>query len=237
MVPRDNEITNIRPTSRFDTYKPNTESQRDAMQTLQAISDQFVGLKDQFSRNANPFGSGAIFVLSGGPGRGKSHLLEALIQDVTERAPNVVDNMFLLRKSFVHHTITGITKDTFGNRPIVLIDDLFSEHQSVSSLHPSTDIKYLSQYIAYAYENRIVTIATCNFPFMDGILPKIEEVDKVGRIASRCAELITANSGEFQIDGPDYRRIMAEEALRRRNSQSPGNGSSISLGFPRLGQG
>lgn len=236
MLGSDNEINNIRPTSRFDTYKPSTDSQRQAIETIQAISDQLVGLKDQFARSANPFASGAMFVLTGGPGRGKSHLLEALVHDVAERAPSVVEKMFLLRKSFVSHTITGVGKHTFGNSPIVLIDDLFSEHQSVSSLHPATDIKYLSQYIAFAYENRIVTIATCNFPFMSGILPRIEESDKVGRIASRCAELITVNSGEFQMDGPDYRRVMAEEALKQRSSQ-PSNGISTTLKLPRLGQG
>jgi len=232
-----NEIDNIRPTSRFDGYKPSTDIQSQALQTMQGLAQNFIHLKDQFAKSSNPFASGAFFVLSGGPGRGKSHLLEALIQDVSEHAPNVKDRMFLLRKSFVSHTITGVGKQTFNDCPIVLIEDLFSDHQSVESLHPATDIKYLSQYIAYAYDNRVVTIATCNFPFMDGILPKIQEVDKVGRISSRCAELITVNSGEFKMDGPDYRMVMAKEALNRRANPSGQNGMVFSIsGFPKLEQ-
>lgn len=234
-MPSDhNEINNVRPTSRFDTYVAKTETQVHALRTMQAIAGNFLSLRNKFSECSNPFVGGAFFVLSGRPGTGKSHLLEALVTDVGEKAPNVLDHMFLLRRDFSLQTASGVTKGTFG-RPIVLIDDLFREHQSVSDLS-RFDIQCLSNYIAYAYDNRLVTVATCNFPFMDGILARIEAHDKVGRISSRCAELIAVHSGEVQMDGPDHRRAMAEEALKKRQA---GQGSSPMLnvavnGFPRL---
>lgn len=223
-----NEVRNIRPDSRFDTYVPKTDSQRDAMHTMKKLAQSLVDLQDVFKTSTNPFSKAAFFVLSGGPGLGKSHLLEALIHEVEESAPNVLDHMFLLRESFTLHTIGGVGSSTFDRRPIVLIDDLFSQHPSVDKLCPATDIKGLAQYIAYAYENRVVTIATCNFPFIDSILPKIKESDPVGRITSRCAEVITANSGELTMDGPDHRMLMAEEALKRKKANAGGS-------FPFLG--
>ena len=41
-----NEVRNIRPDSRFDTYVPKTDSQRDAMRTMRKLAQSLVGLQD-----------------------------------------------------------------------------------------------------------------------------------------------------------------------------------------------
>lgn len=220
-----NRITDVRPDSTFDKFVPQTDSQRDAMTAMQTIADQLVAASDYITESgiSSPFNAASMFVLAGGPGRGKTHLLESVINEVGQKAPGVLSKMYLCRNKLYSAMAGGLVYEgMFDDCPIVLLDDLFSNVSSPSKLHPSTEIAPLMNFIAWCYEKRVLTIATSNFSFLEEILPRIKQADPVGRIYSRCQEVMVAHAGEVVIDGPDYREILAQEALARR--KRPGGG-------------
>jgi energy-coupling factor transporter ATP-binding protein EcfA2 len=87
-----------------------------------------------------PFKTGRIIVLSGPPGRGKSHLVEAFANELTERSPALAEKIFFLRRDLVHYTYSlGSSEPYFADRPIGIIDDLFREHASIDRLGTAND--------------------------------------------------------------------------------------------------
>jgi len=50
----------------------------------------------------------------------------------------------------------------FEGKPIFAIDDLFSEHQDVDSLHPRTDLDVFSKFLFDTYEKRRLVITSSN---------------------------------------------------------------------------
>ena len=219
---RDNEINNIRPKSTFDTYAPQegAQSQLEVKQAMLDLANNLIAASQGYYETGNPLQDGAFFILSSPPGRGKTHLMEALINHVSSAEPNMINYMFLLKRSFTTFTIASeISPLTFRDKPIIFIDDLFSQHQSVDTLKGATDIQKIGELISAAYDNRWLVVTTSNFPFLEGVLPKIAQNDTVGRVTSRCKEMLTARAGEFILDGRDYRDIIAENTKRDRDQR------------------
>lgn len=204
---RDNLVRQARPTSQFSTYQPQTDSQAEALKRFTALADAIARKSRSVVENTYPFEHGRIIFVSGNPGVGKTHLVEALINELTQREPDLVERIFLFRGNFTHANIANFSD--FGGCPIVIIDDLFAERQSIEKLHPNVEIKVLMQLITAVYDERRLVLVTSNFPLMQGIVEKILAADAVGRVSSRLRELM-ANSGELIIEGRDYREILAE---------------------------
>ena len=210
-----NQIGNIRAGSTFAGYIPHTDEQKAALAAFKGLAEQLVAAASGFKPGVNPLSNASLFTMVSGPGTGKTHLMEAMLNYIRENSPELLKHIYLFRDNFTHATMTAVGDYSFDGKPIIFIDDLFSEHQSVNSLHPATEITGAMNFLSYAYENRCLVVITCNFPFVSGILPRIQERDKVGRIYSRCQEMF-ASAGEFHIKGPDYRTILAQKAAENK---------------------
>jgi len=205
-----NAIQSVRPYSTFASYVVKTPEQEQAKAAFMQLSEALVQGAPQFQSGQNPIPNAAIYSMAGGPGIGKTHLMEAVINDVHQRAPDLFNSLFLMRENFTHATMTAIFDHTFGRKPIILIDDLYSDTQSVEKISPGGVIGMMN-FISYAYENRCLVLTTCNFPFLSGVLEKVKQEDKVGRVYSRCQEMFS-RGGEFEIKGPDHRQTLAAQA-------------------------
>lgn len=206
----ENFISQIRPNSTFASFEIYQNEQIAALEGMKALADQLVNNASVIEGREYPFALGQVIFLWSEPGHGKSHLLEAFAQHLLDGAPALAKSIYLARDSFTLRHIASV--DLYDRRPIVLIDDLFSEYQSVSQLHTATDLPCLMKFLASVYERRTMVIATSNFPMLGdgGILEAIAKVDKVGRILSRCEELL-ASSGEIYLPGKDYRKVIAQK--------------------------
>lgn len=228
-----NAINTVRPNSLFSNFSPQTPEQEEALRTFRNMADTIVSNEASFGHSGSPFTDGSLWVVSGKPGTGKTHLLEALINEVVSRAPSLRSQMYLLRDSLTRHGVgTGIHDYSVDSKPIIFIDDAFADHHSVETLHVRTDLQILMSLITYVYESRSLCLVTTNFPFLNGILPRIKEADPVGRIYSRCQEILVARAGEMEIKGPDYREIIAIQTLAERGRKMPTVGL---LSVPRPG--
>ncbi len=150
-----------------------------------------------------------MFFLHGKAGRGKTHLIEALINELKRRQPGIIGKIYLSRSNFTHANMSFPEK--YNDCPIIIIDDIFVESNNINDLHPRTDIQSLMIFIKMIYEEKRLVIITSNFPILGEMLQKISAVDEIGRTTSRLKELM-AYSGELEIIGEDYREIIAKKA-------------------------
>lgn len=155
-----------------------------------------------------PFADGALLFLYGEPGRGKTHLVEAFINALRLRASRVYERMVLSRGNFYYDYQTDCNPYYYA--PVVVIDDMFHKKMSVADLW-DTEIDAFMKFIGDLYDKRRLVIVTSNFSLIEGgIMERVKEVDKIGRVISRAAEVLT-RCGEFRLEGPDYRQIIASE--------------------------
>ena len=218
-MPR-NALDKIRPQSRFNTFVSETEQQLHVCQTMQAVAHELASLETTFNGMSGrgystPFGDGSLMVLSGGTGRGKTHLLEALANELIEKAPKTASNVFLVKGSDLgaELAIHKQSDSAFDRKPIVFVDDFLSDNGSISELsgYEKTQVMDL---MTNLYENRRLAIVTTNFPILEQLIPAIAAVDPVGRAVSRSKELIGANGFELILDGGDYREKLAQQKQR-----------------------
>lgn len=211
-----NCINQIRPNSTFDNFEIYQEEQLTAVMAMKQLAQQIVNNAQRIHGQEYPFPFGKVIFLWSEPGHGKSHLLESFAAYILAEAPQLAASLYLSRDNFTLRHIAST--DLYDKCPIVMIDDLFSEEQSVKDLHPATDLPCLMKYLAAVYERRTLVIATSNFQMLGnhGIIERIRSVDKVGRILSRCEELLSS-SGEVYLPGKDFRKVIAE----RRRGNSP----------------
>jgi DNA replication protein DnaC len=239
-----NALDEVRPESTFANYVPKTPSQTEAAQIFQKVAGLIIEQANNIRTSEYPFPHARLLSFFGGPGRGKSHLMEALVNDILQQAPDLKEKIFLLREDFTNamRGQPGAALNAFDGKPIILIDDLFSECQSVEDLHPKSEVMHLMRFIAEAYERRPLIITTSNFPFVKGIIEKIQEVDTVGRATSRCDEILS-RGGEVEIAGPDGRIEIAsnsqtflDELLEQTGAEEKevekGSGKVISIKGP-----
>ncbi|MDR3423792.1 MAG: hypothetical protein P4M13_01760 [Alphaproteobacteria bacterium] len=83
----DNIINEVRPNSRFSNYDPQTSEQRAALEIVRAMAGSIIENAENLAAGRASFTDGALWVLSGGPGVGKTHLIEAFINEIREKTP------------------------------------------------------------------------------------------------------------------------------------------------------
>ncbi len=207
---RDNKLSEVRPTSTFASFQLYDPEQAKVVELLTGLADQIIARAPQIASEEFPFDSGKILFIHGEPGRGKTHLVEALINRIKQEAPTLIERMVLSRGRFSFDF--QVDTHPYGKVPIVIIDDMFHDKSSVAELHPRTELDAFMRFITMVYERRVLAVITSNFPMMveGGILAEVAKVDTVGRIASRAAEILSG-SGEFNLLGKDFRQTLAEQ--------------------------
>lgn len=205
-----NCIPQVREHSTFESFDARAPERHAALDAARGLAEKLAAMRDQILADPHPFKRARIFAFWGKPGRGKTHLVEALVNHLKQVAPDIVEKIWLSRSDF---TLDNITRPPvpYGGAPIVILDDLFVEFQDVSELHPATDVECFMRFVRQMYEERRIVIVTTNFPFTKGILVRVAECDPSGRTASRLAEML-APSSEIEITGADYRTLAAEKA-------------------------
>jgi predicted ATPase len=207
---RGNCVGAVRPESTFERYQPQTPAQREARLQLQRLADGLVAHEAAILASEHPFPRARLIFLWGTPGTGKTHLVEALINRVREKAPRLLHahKLHLSRNDFTLEHVANVS--TYEDAPIVVIDDLWSAHASLDRLN-TVDLRCFIAFVSSIYDRRTLVLATSNFAILDGILPLVRKQDPLGRATSRLDELL-AGSGEIHLEGPDHRRIHAERA-------------------------
>lgn len=210
MSERGNLVDQVRPMSTFENFEVYDDRQREAVDNLTRLADSIVEKQAAVAASEYPFAAAKIVFLWSPPGRGKTHLVEAIVNRVRQRAPKIVHarRLYLSRYNFTY--LHQVGADTYGKAPIVVNDDMYSEYQSASDLHQATDVPALMRWVASVYERRTLSICTSNFPLMRGIAEVVRRVDKQGRVLSRLEEML-ANSGEIELPGRDYRSTVAQK--------------------------
>jgi DNA replication protein DnaC len=216
---RGNCVGAARPGSTFERYEPKTASQREAHVQFQRLVDGLIANEAAILASEHPFPAARLIFLWGAPGTGKTHLVEALIHRVRQRAPKLLlaNKLYLARKDFTLEHVASVS--TYEGAPVVIVDDIWREHGGIDRL-TSVDVRCFSDFILSIYERRTLVLVSSNFPIMAGILPLVKKYDPSGRAASRLSELL-AGSGEMHLEGPDERQLIAERA-------GPGDAFTIS---------
>ncbi len=203
-----NVIGQVRPNSTFENFEVLNDGLGSLVGNLQKLAGGIIAKSEHILALRNPFADAKLIILHGKPGRGKTHLVEALINALAKGDPRLLSRVYLSRYDFTMENIAGVHH--YDNLPIVVIDDIFASHHSINELHPATDIKSFMSFVKMIYEDRRLVIVTGNFPFKDGILEKVRLEDKTGRVLSRMQELM-ASAGEIEVIGDDYREKLARE--------------------------
>lgn len=221
---RENKLNEVRPSNNFSNFEAQTKSQKNVFELLQRLAQQVVDCRDVIANTEKPFAEPCLLFLWGEPGRGKTHLLEAFVNQICREAPDVYRRMVMSRGRFYYDY--QITDNPYGDAPIVVIDDMFHDKMSVADLHPNTEIASFMRFLTDLYDRQRLVIVTSNFPLIEGgIMERVAAVDKIGRTISRAAEVMS-RAGEYKLEGEDFR----QELLRRRRSEK-NNGISLVLPF------
>lgn len=207
MALNQNRIEQVRPTSTFDSWQTTTADQVELKANMLQLANSLLAQAERIKSETWPFDHARMIILWGKTGRGKTHLIEALINHIKGHDSELLEQIWLARENFTLANIAG--GDAYGERPIVIIDDLWAEHDSMNELHCSPEIKVFNEFVRMIYEERRLVILTSNFPLTRGILEKVQDADKTGRIFSRLQELV-AHSGEIEVTGSDYREKLAQ---------------------------
>lgn len=209
----DNKIAQVRPGSTFENFEVYDPAQQRVVDLLKGVADQLLGRASQVLNSEFPFDNGKVLFLWSKPGFGKTHLVEAFINRVKEGNPKLLRRMVLSRGRFYFDY--QLCNSPYGV-PVVVIDDMFHDKQSVQDLHPRVELASFMKFVTDIYERRALVIVTSNFPMLKGgIVERVAQVDTVGRIVSRMHELL-ACSGEINLSGKDFR---AELAKRKKDDE------------------
>jgi len=238
-----NQIHNVRPDSTFENFLPQDQTQETALATMKELASHIAENKGIFgakrgeapsllsrffnftardlckdndphdNRPSSPFLHGSLFILSGSTGRGKTHLVEALMNRLRQTAPKAHEDIFFYKKSlFSLETGGGFRKTLTDNRNIIIFDDPFPESYSDQDLNKMTDISSFKALIEYLYEEKIVCILNTNFDFATHSIPLLQQgANENDKIVSRARELFARGGGGLVLEGPDYREIIATQ--------------------------
>jgi len=204
-----NSVRDIRPASRFETYRAVTESQQQALDLCRAFAEEVAGAD---ARERMPFPSASLLSITGPPGVGKSHLLEAIVAHVAEVNPGMAGRILLHRRQPGGSTIPG---SSYGF-PVVLIDDAFSSLDDAGMIVYGLDGEDLIRQLLDAYDKRVWVVINSNFSFVEHLPRLLAAKDKQGRAASRIKEI---GGGVIHVAGPDARGNQAPPAWVRKTKR------------------
>jgi hypothetical protein len=80
--------------ARFETFKPYEESMVVALTRIQKLANIFISMAETIATEKYPFQHSQILILWSEPGRGKTHLIEALINKLKDETPMALDGIF-----------------------------------------------------------------------------------------------------------------------------------------------
>jgi predicted ATPase len=212
---RENKIAEVRPGSTFDTFKVYDPAQQQVVDLLGNVADQVIARTPRILEEEFPFDNGKILFLWSEPGRGKTHLVEAFINRIRAADKRLAKKMVLSRGRFYFDFQLDI--NPYGDASIVIVDDMFHDKMSIGDLHPATEVQAFMRFISMVYDRRVLALVTSNFPMIEGggILSRVAQVDKIGRILSRSKEVLSG-SGEIHLAGRDYREVLSDERKTER---------------------
>lgn len=195
-----NRIEFVRPTSTFDTFRPQNAQQEEVRDGLRKLA---FAVRDKLVQDGR-LDHAKLINLHGKPGRGKTHLVEAFLNAVK---PDKND----YQRSGHVYLLEGPNLATwqYGQLDevrVLAVDDLFQNKQRIDQVDRS-DINSVMAGLYRAYEKRQLVLTTSNFP-TNGIVELIKSQDEIGRIRSRLAEMAI---GAIELTGDDYRAKLAEE--------------------------
>lgn len=208
-----NVIKEVREESTFANFKAKNATQRRVLGRLQTLAEGIIERAEDILTKEYPFSYGQMIFIWGPPGRGKSHLVEAIVNHIRQNKPELLGKIYFSKSNFTHANMCFA--EDYDNLPVVVIDDIFSKVNSASNLHPRTDGGALMNFSQEVYERRKLAIITSNFPLQGEIMKLIADSDETGRISSRLNELL-ANSGEIELRGIDYRTVITKERKKQK---------------------
>lgn len=196
-----NHIDEVRPTSTFKSFIPQTDEQAMTAQGLEKLTTQI----GERLRSVGEFDHARVVGIHGGPGRGKTHLTEAMINRLREM--EVADRVWLVRGEDAPYALKQHALSEDATKRVFIVDDLFSRFPALARVD-TWNLGNFTESLLQIYERRLFLITTSNFSTA-GIKQRITaDIDPVGRVKSRLAEMTVR---DITLDGPDYREILAQQ--------------------------
>ena len=182
----------------FDNFHPQHPSQEVASEMAKAYADYYPVLDDEM------FQEGSL-LLSGGTGRGKTHLAVAILKRLLQKGVPCLFVDFHELLAEIRNTYDPLSQSSefqilrpVLNTEVLLLDDVGSQRMSEWVQDTVFHI------INLRYSQKKVLIATTNLG-MEPSKKTVEETlqDRLGyRVVSRLYEMCTF----IELDGPDYRK-------------------------------
>lgn len=166
--------TGLRETSTFEEYQIFDPSQAAALQVFENMSQSLIGnsekITDALTKKESPFDAGQLYIATGNPGVGKTHLLEAMLNKTLAEKPELREAIYFSKNTPLGFMLGYDLNDTrfhrtFSKKRIIVIDDLFSNRSDVSELCRATEIPALMALIMCAYEQRALNYYNIKFFF------------------------------------------------------------------------
>lgn len=201
--------SSVDPSHTFDSYIPQNDTQLEIKAGLEGLCPR---ISDALYHDLRfQFDAPRIYVLQGGPGTGKTHLLHAVYQWKPDPGKNVQPFQLNGCASYSISFEVSLWEREYAkiSRSLLLIDDLFHECRRREEI--GNQMERFSRLVDYIYETRRVAIITTNYSFRNVIMRILEEYDPAGRVRSRLDNILT----EFHIPGSDYRIKQSESHPKR----------------------
>ncbi len=220
-------LSKINLSSTFETYSPfpNFVSQKEALIRIKAITDYLISSQTALlSHDRRRTGKGSLVFLTGDAGAGKTHLLEAMTNELRQKAPELLGHTFLnVRDNFVSY-LDNLRKDIrvypFAGKPVAVIDDIFHNYHTENDLYYHKALPTLMMdFINHVYEDGVIVIATSGYSFENIIYPMLLKQGANSGILSRYRSIMDVPGGELLVKGPDYRSL--EKLMTLENSKDP----------------
>jgi hypothetical protein len=194
----------------FELYSQDP-GQKSTVELMQRLAGRVVGYAPKLVADENPFEEGKILSIVSEPGRGKSHLVHAFLNQIKADDPRALAKICFHSPAFKSGPFRP------AETPILIIDDLFSGDSATTSVKQLGDraVQGFMGLCTQIWENRVFAIITCNYSVLPTMFERIRAHDMVGRSTSRLAGMMDA-SKEIILPGKDYRRALAEKARADR---------------------